>query len=74
MTKACEVIWPWPENEKPLTMVTVATPGWARRYSSARFTAASVRLKEEPGGVWTSTVKKPWSSSGRKPSGIRTKA
>jgi hypothetical protein len=57
-----------------LTTVTVATPGWARRCSSTFFTAASVRLKEEPGGVWMSTVKKPWSSTGRKPSGRRRKA
>ncbi len=44
VTKAWLVLGAWPENEKPFSIVTVATPGCASRCSSTLRTASWVRL------------------------------
>jgi hypothetical protein len=68
------VFWTLPRKLKPVRKVTLSTPLRCARNSSTRFTASRVRLKDASGGVCTSAVMKPWSSTGRKPAGRRMKA
>jgi hypothetical protein len=48
---------------------TLCFQGLSAMVFSTSATAASVRLVEAASGSWTSAMKAPWSSSGRKPEG-----
>ena len=74
LTNACAVFWPWPRKLKQVRNVPLSTPERFLSYASTLCTALAVRLNEESDGVCTSTVRKPWSSTGRKPPGRRMNA
>ncbi len=60
--------------EKPVTEVTLSTPGSPISISSTPLCAATVRLRDAASGRRVSTMKEPWSSEGRKPVGTARKS
>jgi hypothetical protein len=75
LTKAMALFWPLPAKLKPATENTdsTASASSSRKWSSTVRRTARVRGWVAPAGNWTWVKMKPWSSSGRKAVGMRTK-
>ena len=75
-TKPMPMCWPLPPKEKPATvkMARTVSFSFSRKWSSTFFSTSSVRSWVAPAGSMTWLNITPWSSSGRKEVGMRTKS
>jgi hypothetical protein len=63
----------WAEKlapSRPAIIASSTMPSVSRAIWPARCITASVRSSAEPGGSWTTPIRKPWSCSGMKPVGV----
>ena len=73
LTKPMPVFCPLPPKLKPCTvkMDSMSSFAVSRNTCSTCFTDSSVRSWVAPTGAWMMVISTPWSSSGRKPLGVR---